>query len=269
MIVKTVIAVLLVIVLSLLAVFYLDRADNGAPGHSRAVQRLIERNVAARGGAAAWQAVSALRQSGRMDVGQEMTLPYVLEQKRPGKMCLEFVFDEQTSTQCVDGQTGWKVVPFQGRTTPEPMTAAERREMADTADPYGLLFDSAARGHRVELLGQEPVEGRNAYKLKVSLPGGAVRWLYLDAETGLEIKLEALRMLAGRERRVETFFRDWQPAEGLLIARRQDTRTEGDKASHFLTVESVEINPPLDDARFAMPASRKVDPGFASTAAHP
>jgi hypothetical protein len=135
------------------------------------------------------------------------------------------------------------------------MTEAELREMADTADLYGLLFDAAERGHKVELLGHEPVEGHDAMKLKVTLPGGAVRWVYIDAESGLEVKLEALRILRGKERRVETLYSDWQAAEGILIPRRQETRTEGDEVSHFLTVESVRVNPPLDDSRFVLPVT--------------
>ena len=64
--------------------------------------------------------------------------------------------------------------------------------------------------------------------------------------------------VGGRERRVETFYHDWQETEGLLIPRRQETRTEGNNESHFLTVETVRVNPPLDDSRFAMPATAEM-----------
>jgi hypothetical protein len=252
---RLIVVSVLVLVLGLLAVLYLDRVDTQAPANARAVDALIARNIAARGGADAWRAVSSLRLTGRMDLGQGMHVPYVLEQKRPGKMCLEFVFDGETAVQCADGNSGWKLAPFRGRPTPEPMTEAELRETADSADLYGLLYDYAARGHVVELEGREPVDGRDAIKLKVTLPKGGVRWVYLDAETALEVKLEALRMVAGREYRVETRYFDWQEADGLLIAHRQETLTEGDKESHFLTVDSVSVNPPLDDSRFALPAT--------------
>lgn len=225
-----------------------------APGLAQTVDELVARNVEARGGADAWRSVSALRLTGRMDVGQGMLVPYVLEQKRPRRMRLEFVFDGQTAVQSVDGKTGWKIAPFRGLAKPEPMTEAELREAADAADLYGLLFDYAARGHEVELVGREKVQGGDTFKLKVTLPGGAVRWVYLDAETGLEVKLEAMRTLRGRDRRVETFFYDWQNSGGLLIPRRQETRTEGEKEPHLFTVDTVRVNPTLDDARFAMPA---------------
>jgi hypothetical protein len=197
--------------------------------------------------------------TGQMDVGQGMRVPYVLDQKRPDKMCLEFEFDDQTAVQCVDGKTGWKLVPFRGRQTPEPMTNEELREVADTADLYGLLFDASARGHVVKLLGQEPIKGRDAFKLEVTLPGGAVRWLYLDAESALEVKLEASRNLGGRERRVETFYYEWQTTDGLLIARRQEAQEDGHEM-HVLTVESVNVNPPLEDSRFAMPNAAGAGP---------
>jgi outer membrane lipoprotein-sorting protein len=224
-------------------------------GLAQTVDELVARNTAARGGAAAWRAVSSLKLTGRMDVGKGMLVPYVLEQKRPTKMRLEYVFDDATVIQCSDGKTGWKVAPFRGKTTPEPLTKEELREAAGSADLYGLLFDYARRGHSVAMGGRESIEGREAFKLQVTLPGGAVRWVYLDAESGLEVRVDALRKLAGRERRVETFYRDWQAAEGLLIPRRYETRTEGAKEPNLLTVETVLVNPPIDDSRFVMLAA--------------
>ena len=158
---KKLLAFALALMLGLPLLYYFSPFDYFSPEvkEARLVDKLVTRNIDARGGADAWQAVSSLRLSGLMDVGQGMHLPYVLEQKRPGKMCLEFVFDEETAVQCVDGKTGWKIAPFRGRTTPEPMNAMELREAVDSGDPYGLLFDYAARGFTVELQGQAPVDG--------------------------------------------------------------------------------------------------------------
>lgn len=234
---------------------------------ARFVKSLVARNIEARGGAEAWAAVDSLRLAGEMDIGQDMVVPYELVQKRPGKMCLEFEFDGQASKQCTDGENGWKVAPFMGRSAPEPMTEVEMRETADSADPYGLLYNYAARGHDVELVGQELIDGRDTYKLQVTLPQGGVRWLYIDAETALEVRLEAMRTVAGREMRVETEYVNWQDVDGLLVPRRQETRTEGDEISHFITVDSVTVNPLLDDARFSMPVSRNAGNGNSGSSA--
>jgi len=220
---------------------------------ARIVNGLVERNIEARGGIKAWESVSALRLTGQMDIGQGMHLPYLLEQKRPGKMCLEFIFDGATTVQCADGKKGWKVVPFRGRTSPEPMTEQEFQETADSVDLYGLLYKYNDRGITIDLLGHQQVSGRDTFKLKLTLPQGAVRWLYLDTETALEVKLEAIRTIAGKRRLVETFYYEWQQNDGLLISRRQETKTEGNKDSHFLTIETVNINPSIEDGRFMMP----------------
>jgi hypothetical protein len=229
--------------------------NSDAMKEARFVKSLVARNVEARGGAEAWAAVRSLRLAGQMDLGQEMVVPYELVQKRPGKMCLDFEFDGETTTQCTDGNVGWKLAPFRGRSTPEPMTEVEYRETADSADPYGLLYDYAARNHDVELVGQEQIDGRDTYKLQVTLPKGGVRWLYIDAETALEVKLEAIRTVLRREYLVETVYSEWQSTNGLLIPGRQETRTKGDEESHFITVDSVTVNPLLDDARFRMPVT--------------
>jgi hypothetical protein len=231
----------------------------GTGGHGEIVDALIARNVAARGGAGAWRNVNALQLTGNMYLGQGLHVPYVLEQKRPGKGCLAFEFDNKTATQCVDGKTGWKLLPFMGRTTPKPMTEKELSEMAGAVGVDGLLFDSDKRGYKVELIGPEVVDGENTTELKVTLPGGAVRWVYLDEETGLEVKIEAMRVLHGQERLVETYYSNWQTVDGLLISRHQETRYEGDEESHFVNVERVRVNPPIEDARFAMPGTAAGD----------
>jgi hypothetical protein len=239
--------------LVLVAGFIIYNSD--AMKEDRFVNALVARNIEARGGAKAWEAVSSMRFSGRMDLGQEMVVPYVLEQKRPDKSCFEFVFDGETATQCATGDGGWKLTPYRGRTTAESMTEAEYRETADSADPYGPLYNYAARGSEVDYVGQEQVDGRETFKLKVTQSRGGVRWLYLDAESALEVKLETMRTVSGQERLTQTYYYDWQETDGLLIPHRQETLTVGDTETHFLTVDSVTVNPPLEDTRFAMPAS--------------
>lgn len=241
--------------------------NSEAMREARFVKALVERNIEARGGLAAWEAVEALSLAGQMDLGQGMVVPYTLEQKRPGKMCLEFEFDAELSKQCSDGETGWKITPFRGRykKVPQPMTEAELRETVDSSDPYGLLYDFSGRGHKIELVGQEIVDGREIYKLQVTLPRGGIRWLYVNSETALETRLETNREIVGREQLVETRYVDWMEIEGLLIPSRQETRIAGDDESHFITVESVIINPALEDSDFAMPKPVNASNGSSSS----
>ena len=241
------------IAVAVVAGFLIYNSD--AMKERRVINALLAQNIEARGGADTWQAVNSLRLTGLMDLGQNMHVPYVVEKKRPGKFCIEFVFDEETAVQCVDGESGWKLLPYLGRKTAEAMTEKEYLETIGSVAIDGLLFNSVKGGNKIELVGKEMIAGRVAVKLQVTLPGGTNRWVYIDEETGLDIKLETTRVLRGQDRLVETFYYDWQETDGLLIPRREETRTVGDDEFHFVTVDSVVSNPPLDDARFAMPAA--------------
>ena len=59
-------------------------------------------------------------------------------------------------------------MPFQGQTAPEAKTAEELAEAQDNLDAQGELIDYAAKGHKVELIGKEDVEGTECFKLKVT-----------------------------------------------------------------------------------------------------
>ena len=219
------------------------------------INQLVSKNVEARGGADAWSGVESLRYEGTMEIGQGLQVPYVLDQKRPGKMCLEYEFDEHTVAQCSDGERGWKRVPFKGKLDPQPMTDDEVRMASDGADPRGLLFDHRSRGHAVSVGPAQQLDGQDVNVLKVTLPSGSEREVYLDPASGLELMVVASRTVAKKERRVETRFSDWKMVNGLLIPHKQVTQTVGDDEAHALMVKSVDVNPPVDDARFEMPSS--------------
>lgn len=219
------------------------------------VEAIVARNVAARGGLDAWRAVRSLRMSGRMDVGQGLQAPFTLQLKRPRKMRLEFVFDGQMVVQAYDGNAGWKRQPYLGRGGFALMDAEELERAAAQAELEGPLIDYRAKGHAVELVGQEVVEDREAFKLEVNLSTGAVRHLYLDAETFLEVKVDGTRQIRGEEKTLETFFRDYKRVGGLLVPHTLETRLDGAPSSQSLLVDAVELNPKLADGLFAPPAS--------------
>jgi hypothetical protein len=50
------------------------------------------------------------------------------------------------------------------------------------ADLDGPLVDYAAKGSQIELAGMEQVEGRVAYKLKLTLKGGQATHVWIDAK---------------------------------------------------------------------------------------
>jgi hypothetical protein len=233
----------------------LDAARAQAPPKLTAAQ-LVDKNVAAKGGLQAWRAVQTLSFSGKMDVGgkSKTQLPFVLEKKRPRKTRVELAFANDTSVQVYDGANGWKFRPYLGRRTVEPYSPEELKAAAFESELDGPLVDYAAKGNKVEFEGVDKVETHDAYKLKVTLKGGQVQHVWLDAGTFLEVKLEGTpRRMDRKMRPVWIYLRDYKSVNGLMVPYTIETAVEGNKATHGMFIEKVVVNPTLDDSRFAKP----------------
>jgi len=223
---------------------------------SLGVDQIVERNVAVRGGLAAWRAAKTLTIAGEMDAGGKpnQTLPFVLKEKRPRKSRLEIVFKDQTSLQVYDGTQGWKVRPYLNRSDVEAFTAAELKSAASEQDLDGPLVDYAAKGTQIAVAGNEQVEGHPAYKLKLTMRNGEKRMLWIDAGSFLELKMEGEpRKLDGRMHNVAVYFRDYKTEHGLTTPRVQETVVEGVKQTYKMNITRVAVNEPLDDALFQKP----------------
>ncbi|HEY6098247.1 MAG TPA: hypothetical protein VIW03_02385, partial [Anaeromyxobacter sp.] len=219
-------------------------------------EQIVRRNVAARGGLAAWRAVSTLSTAGKLDAGGKpsVELPFVLKQKRGHRSRLEISFHDQTAVQVYDGSQGWKVRPFLNRNEVEPYTEAETRSAASWEELDGPLLDHESKGTRVELVGTEAVEGHAAYKLRLTFRNGEQRHVWIDGKTFLERKIESEpRKLDGKMHAVALLFRAFRTDGGLTTPAVLETVVDGVKPTRKLTITKVTVNEPMPDSLFAKP----------------
>ena len=231
-------------------------ASPQAPANLTAAQ-IVEKNVAAKGGLQAWRAVQTISFSGKMDAGgkSKAQLPFVLEKKRPRKTRVELVFANDTAVQVYDGTNGWKLRPFLGRRDVEPYSPEELKSASFESDLDGPLVDFAAKGNKVELEGVEKVENNDAYKLKLTMKGGQVQHVWVDAETFLEVKVEGTpRRMDGKMRPVWIYLRDYKDVNGLMIPYVMETEVQGNRETHKMVIESVVVNPKMEDSLFTKPS---------------
>jgi len=260
--------------------------------------QIVDRNVAARGGLQAWRGVQSLQESGMMAAGgnnrttqpveipgakrpgkamplpssprlkEEAQLPFVMELERPRKLRLEIQFAGKTAVQVYDGTNGWKLRPYLNRLEVEPYTEDESKLAAMESELDGPLVDYAAKGTTVELVGTEKVEDRDAYNLKLTLKGGRVMHVWVDAQTFLEAKVEGQpRRLDGKMHPVEVYYRDYRTVNGLQVPFVLETHVlpaeagaAGAREPHYpaekISVEKVVVNPKLDASRFTKPQAQ-------------
>jgi hypothetical protein len=128
-------------------------------------------------------------------------------------------------------------------------------EAVEQADIEGPLVDWKAKGHQVEIAGREPVGGRDAWKLKLTLKSGAIRYEYLDAATYERLRSDSTRTVRGRAVQLQTTFSDYRKKSGVLFPRHVEVAAVGRPQRLSITVDKVEVNPPLSDTLFEMPAA--------------
>ena len=274
-------------------------ADIAASKPGLSATQIVDRNISARGGLEAWRAVKTISLAGKLGAGgnqratmqtpeelavsrrkggmqalptrpaQEVQLPFLMELARPRKMRFELQFAGQTAIQVYDGARGWKLRPFLNRRVVEPFTEEELKVSSAQADLDGPLVDYAAKGTRVELAGTEKVEDRDTYKIKVTTKSGQVLYVWIDAQTFLEAKIEGQpRRMDGTDHPTEVYFRDYRQVEGLQIPFVLETRVlpvaktatglpDVPVPPERTNIEKVVLNPKFDEALFRKPADTR------------
>lgn len=223
------------------------------PAAAQTVDEIIAKNIAAKGGMEKLKAVKTVRMTGRMTIGPGIEAPVVMELQRPNTMRMDITVQGMTLSQGFDGAKAWILNPLQGSKVPQEMSAEEKSMVEEQADIDGPLMDYKAKGHKAELLGKEKVEGSDTYKLKLTLKNGVIRTFYIDAEHFLEIKEESKRTIRGTETDGETIYGDYKEVGGMMFPHSIDGGQKGNPQRQKLAVEKIEINVPLDAARFKMP----------------
>ncbi len=221
------------------------------------VDQILAKYYEAKGGLAKMKAVNTMRITAKMSNGP-MDFPIVIEAKRPASIRVEVSIQGNQMIQAFDGKAGWSINPFQqsAKKDAEPMTPDELREMEVQADMDGPLVDWKEKGHKVELQGREPVEGSDTFKLKLTRKNGDTRTIFLDVDSYLEVKQASKRKVRDTEIEAETTMGDYKEVGGLMIAHAMESGAKGMPQKQKVVIEKVELNVPIADARFAMPAKQ-------------
>jgi hypothetical protein len=135
-----------------------------------------------------------------------------------------------------------------------PEEAAEARAQADV--DLSPLVDAAAKGFTVELEGRDRLPGGDTWKLVVRGKDAPPRTMHLDTRTHLVVETLDRRPVEGKEVEFVTEIGDYRSVGGLVFPYRMEVGPRGSPERQRLVVRKIEIDPTLDDARFAMPTAR-------------
>ena len=170
----------------------------------------------------------------------------------------EYSFGGMTKTEAFDGKDGWSSISHGAHPGRAQLSGTNLDRVKARADYIeGDLVHYRQKGHSVELVGKEDVEGTEAYKLKVTRADGNVSYYYLDTEYYLVFKKEGT--IVGGDTGFVSLISNYKKVGDILVAHNVETtmspgahepKAHGTK--QWLSVESMQLNTEIDDSRFSI-----------------
>lgn len=223
------------------------------PVSAQTAEEIVAKYIKTIGGAEKIEAIKTLRRTGKYNVGGGFEIPTIQENKRPQMVRQEFTIQGMIGAIAYDGKTGWKIEPWQGKKDAESLSEDELKQLQEDADFDGPLVNYQHKGNKIEFVGTEPVEGTDAFKLKVTRKNGDVSYYYMDTDYYVPIKIESKQMVRGAERESETSLGDYKEVAGVYLPHSIESRVKGSPNRIQITIEKIEANVTIDDSRFKQP----------------
>jgi outer membrane lipoprotein-sorting protein len=209
-----------------------------------AVDDLIAKNIAAKGGPEKLKSIQSMKQTSKMTT-QGTAATITVYSKRPNLLRQEVKIGGQTVTNGFDGEVSWIINPLSGMTKPIVVTGPQSDVIREQAVFDGPLLDYKMRGSKVLLNGIETLGDRKVQHIQVIARTQQTQHIYLDAETNLETRI--VSMLDGRK--FEQELSDYRDVEGVKVPFVIKMLVDGVLQSQ-IDVQSVEFNVKIDDAMF-------------------
>jgi hypothetical protein len=230
---------------------------------AQTADELVAKNLQAKGGVDKIKAIKSVRMSANFDAGG-FKATIAGYSKRPDMLRQMFTVQGMTQVQAYDGSSGWQISPFGGRKDPEMLGEDDVRGLAEDADMDGPLVDAQAKGNKIEYLGHDQVDGDDAYKLKVTLKNGDILYYYLDPDTYIEIQVEKQQFIRGSVRESITMLGSYKPVNGVMFPFSIESGPKNNPEQRGkITVTKIEVNVPIEDSEFKMPAAPAAPPAAA------
>ncbi|MEP7144454.1 MAG: hypothetical protein ABI707_16330 [Ferruginibacter sp.] len=161
-------------------------------------------------------------------------------------------FNGQLIIDCYTVDSGWSINPFTGMITATNMPASQVKVGQLQLDPAGPLYNYAAKGIKIELLGKENVNEAASYKLKLTTSAGVEINYFIDSVTYYIVK-EVTKMNAdGHDIEITKLNSDFRKtSDGFVMPFTQELSYPG--LALTITCKKVEFNKEIDPGIFEKP----------------
>ncbi len=217
--------------------------------HAQTAEQILDSYAKSMGGLEAFQKVSTAKYTGNVNYrGNEFPMTVYMINGRAMRVDLDAM--GQSVVQCYKDGKGWKINPFAGAPDATEVEGEELSDYKAQSKLAGSLLDYKNLASKVELIGQEDVDGVKANKIKItSKEDGRTSLNYFSASDNMLLKTITSREIQGEEIEIITVYSNVKDFSGLKFFM---TRTQSmkDEVFQVITYTNIEFNVPVDEKIF-------------------
>ena len=209
---------------------------------------IVQKYANAMGGLENFNKIKTITMSGTVAT-QGMNLPITIQIINGKAMRSDVEVMGQSVTNAYKDGKGWKINPFAGAASATDATATELSDMKNQSFLANQLMDYKSRGSKVELEGQEDINGSKAYKIKLTDSDNKVTIYDIDPTTFLAVKVVGKRDIMGQETEIETYLTEPKEFGGVKF-NTAITQKIGGQTFQEIHLDKFEVNVPIDEKIF-------------------
>lgn len=238
-----------------------------APIQAQTADEIIANYFENIGGLEKLKSVESIKMTAKVNQGG-MEIPIEMVQHSDGRQATVINFQGKEMKQGVfDGETLWShnFMTMKAEKSDAESTANFKLNANDFPDSF---VDYKEKGYTVELLGKETVDGAETFKIKlvkepVTIDGKEeedISFYFFDTENFVPIAVQAeIKSGQGKGMISHTTMSDYQEVEGMYFPFSMTQGVKGQPGGQPITIESIVVNPTIDDSIFAFPEEIETD----------
>ena len=184
--------------------------------------------------------------------------PIQVSAKQPSLFRMDLTEGQDHIVQAYDGSFGWQTTIGDHAQPVSELSGGSLDQLIDQASNAigGPWVQAPERGTHIEYEGRQTIEGKDCYKLKLTLISGSVIHSYVDVNSFLEAHEQ---LISGDGKRViEEAVSDYRTFGGIQFPCRFVSHSPGESKSYELSIQTVTLNPKFAPGWFAMPSHQAV-----------
>ncbi|MBZ4190985.1 insulinase family protein [Niabella beijingensis] len=206
-----------------------------APVTGVKAEDVINHYITATGGAEEWKKITSILATGTMSI-QGMNLDVTLKSMAPNLSLMQMNMGGNTVMKRVfDGKAGYSMQMGQKK----ELSADEVAEADENSIIPQLQYTGA--NYKLELLGMEKTEGKDAYKIKVTKPTGKSALEFYDVTSGLLLKQDNTVTTDGQEISQSVVTSDYKKVGQILYPSTLATTVQTPAGNQEFTISLKEV----------------------------